>query len=319
MKKLIAKIKSFTFEEKSIYSSRLSVITNSIFAIGKIILSFFQGIFFLVAGIFNIFMAFSKLHCYIGARYPKKGSFKLHNTMIGVFLLLSGLQYGIYMTRLLFTDTPIMEYDMYLGIGVATVSFIELGFAIKGMFNAYGKGHYFRNIKLINLCSTLTAIVTTEIALTSFATETDTRLISGMFGLLVAFIIVLIAIYVLIAPKVSIVDRKENNYILIENEKEINEESIIITLTYSKVISNFYYEGKKEGNKIIGEIKKDKNPLSKWNIWVKILIIVLSEILIFVYAIWALIFHFRCYSLIDKLDSKMLEKGYKKLEKEEIC
>lgn len=314
MKKIIQKIKSFTFQEKAIYSTRLSVITNTIFAIAKIILSFFQGVFFLVAGIFNIFVAISKLHCYIGARYGSEEKFAFHNRMIGIFLFLAGLQYGIYMARLIFTDIAVMEYDMFLGIAVATISFVELGFAIKGMFNAYGKGHYFRNIKLINFCSSLTAIVTTEIALTSFASEVDTRFMNGLFGIIIAFIIILISIYVLIAPKISIVDREHNVYVLKEGKEKLKEETLVMQLTFSKLIGNYSYVAKVEDDIIDGRIIKGKSPIAKWNIWIKILVIVLSEILIFVYAGWALVFHFRCANLIKKLDKIMLEKGYIKDE-----
>lgn len=313
MMKIIKKYRNLSFEEKTIFSTRISIFTNAIFAIGKFLISFFNGIFFVIAGIINLFIMIAKLECYLGEKYPDKKSFKYRNNMIGMFLVFAGLEYGIYMARLIFTDVKVMDYDMFLGIMVATISFIELGFAIKGLFNAYGKGHYYRNIKLINFCSALTAMCLTEIAITSFASQTDTRIIDGIFGISVAFIIILIAVYIFIAPKISIVDREHNTYELILGKETYHETEINIQLTNSKFFGNYTYIGKNENNIIDGKIVQGRSPIYEWHIVVKILIIVLSEILIFVYAIGALIYHFKNASLIRKLDKKMLEINYKRI------
>lgn len=317
MMKLINKYRSLSFEEKTIFSTKISIFTNSAFAIGKFIIAIFNGIFFVVAGLINVFIMISKLECYLGERYPNKKSFKYRNNMIGIFLLLAGLEYVIYMTRLTFTDIEVMDYSMFLGINIALISFIEIGFAIKGCFNAYGKGHYYRNIKLINLCSALTAIVLTEIAITSFASETDTRIIDGIFGMSVGVLIILIAIYIFFAPRISIVDREYNAYRLISGKEQYPEKEIKIQLTNSKIYGNYTYIGTINENIISGKIEKGKSPIRNWNIYVKILIIVLSEILIFVYAGGALIFHFKNANLIEKLDNKMLDLNYIKIKQSE--
>lgn len=313
MKTLINKYRSLSFEEKTIFSSKVSVALNALLAIGKIILSFFYGVFFLVAGIVNVFFMMSKLECYLGERYPNKKSFKYRNIFIGVFLLLAGLEYSIYMARMVFTDIELMQYNAFLAINVAAVSFVELGVAIYGCFKSYGKGHYYRNIKLISLCSALTAIVLTEVALMSFASETDSRLIDGLFGMAVGLIIILIAVYIFIAPKVSIVDREHNVYKLKDGCVSSVVDKVEIKLTDSKFYGNYTYVGKIEGKLIDGHIIKGKSPLLKWNIYIQILIIILSEILIFPYAVGALIFHFKCASLIEKLDNIMLEMNYEKI------
>lgn len=46
-----------------------------------------------------------------------------------------------------------------------------MGVAITGIFRTYGKGHYFRNIKIINFCSAYTALVLNEVDLMSFTFE----------------------------------------------------------------------------------------------------------------------------------------------------
>ena len=89
----------------------------------------------------------------------------------------------------------------------------------------------------------------------------------------------------------------------------IIEDEINIQLTNSKFYGNFNYIGKKEGNIIKGKIIKGKSPIFKWNIYLLILVIVLSEILIFPYAVGAFIFYLKSSKIIDKLDNIMKEKG----------
>ena len=318
MKKWIQKYRSLSFEQKTLFNTVFSVFLNVILAIVKFILAIiFQDVFFFVAGVFNTFILISKLSCYIGVKYPKVKSFKFHNNMIGTFLFLAGFQYGIHMTRLLFKKAEVFNYGMVLGVIVAFVSFVEMGIAIKGCFNSFGKGHYYRNIKLINLCSAFTAIALTEVAIMSFASGIDHREISGMFGMAVSIIIEFIAIYIFIAPYVSLVDRKHNVYQLKNGQNKYQDDKLIIELTISKWYGNYHYEANVQDNKIDGYIIKGESPIFKWNIYILILVIVLSEILIFPYAIGALVFHFKCSTLVKKLDEKLLELGYEKIKEEE--
>ena len=305
--------RSLSFKEKTIFTTRVSILINLILGVGKVILSFFFGIFFLVAAIVNFFIMLTKLECYLGIKYPDKKSFDYRNKCVGIFLLIAGAEYTIYMGRMIFTDVSIMDYDMILGIIIACISFVELALAIKGCFKSYGKGHYYRNIKLTSLCSALTAIVLTEVALTSFASETDLRVINGLVGMIVGIIIVLISIYVFIAPRISIVDNEHNVYKLKENSDHIREEEIMIKLTNSKFYRNYVYVGKVVGSIIDGNIIQEKSPIWSWNIYWLSLVILLSEILIFPYAVGALVFNIKCRNIISELDEKMLKIGYVKV------
>ena len=256
----------------------------------------------------------TKLECYLGVKYPNKKSFEYRNKCVGIFLLIAGLEYAIYMGRMIFTNVRIMEYDMILGIVIACVAFVELAIAIKGCFNSLGKGHYYRNIKLTSLCSALTAIVLTEVALTSFASEIDLRIINGLVGMIVGVVIVLISLYVFIAPKISVIDKEYNVYKLKESYKSIIDKQIKIELTKSKFYRNYVYLGNVEGIKVVGNITQTKSPIWSWNIYLLCLVILLSEILIFPYAIGALVFHFKSRNVIVNLDNEMLERGYEKIK-----
>ena len=318
IKSLINKYRSFSFEQKTVFTAKFSIFSNAFFAVAKFILAIFNGVFFFVAGVLNIFMMIAKLECYLGIKKNNKEDFKQRNFLIGLFLIFAGLQYAIYMSRLIYSDVEVMDYNMIMGISIACISFVELGFAIKGIFNASGKGHYYRNIKLINLASAFTAIVLTEVALMSFASTVDTRLIDGLFGVVVGFINVLIGIFIIVAPKVSVVDREYNEFKAIDKNALLKDD-IKIKLTNSKFYADFYFEGKIENDYIKGHIVKGKTPIWGWNIYLLILVITLSEILIFPYAIGALVNYFKGNKLFVNLDSKMLELGYKKVKEEESC
>lgn len=315
MKKLVHDYRKLSFEERTLFNARFSIVFNAILALAKFILAIFNGIFFVITGIVNIFILISKLECYLGVKYPHKKTFKFRNNMIGIFLILAGIQYTIYMARLIFTNVDVMSYGQMLGICIALISFIEMGVAIKGCFNAYGKGHYYRNIKLINLCSAFTAIVLTEIAIMSFASEESSRLIDGIFGVSVGAIIIFIGVFVLIAPKISIVDNEHNTYKLKEGyASKFDTDTIELKLTNSRFYGDFYYVAKINKDDVDGHIIKGKSPIFKWNIYVKIIVIILSEILIFPYAIGAFVFYFKNAKLVKKLDSIMLENNYIKKE-----
>ena len=155
----------------------------------------------------------------------------------------------------------------------------------------------------------------------SFAYQGNSTILNCAFVIVVGVIIILIAIYILIAPKISIVERKKNVYKLIPNEKpidfSINEQEFVYQLTHSKFYGNYVYIGKINGNIVDGIIVKQKSPIFKWNIWIKILVIILSEILIFPYAVGALVFHFKSSQVRDKLDKKMIENNYIKINDKE--
>lgn len=316
--KVVTKFRNMSFEERCIVTVKFSIIFNSILALGKFGLAIFnQDVFFFVAGVINIFMMISKLECYSGIKLNNNQYSK--NTLVAIFLGLSGIQYIIYMARLIYGGVPLSDYGPIIGVMIAAVAFTELGIAVFGCFKAIGKGFYFKNVKLINFCSALTAIVLTEIALMTFAPKENTNienlnleLISGLFGIIVGVIILLIAIYVLIQPRISILGKERNMYKYVNGY--YNNEKISIKLTNSKFYADYYYEAIVVDNKADGMIIKSKNPIKSWNIWILIIVITLSEILIFPYAVGALIRHFKDTKLIKTLDDKMKELGFEKID-----
>ena len=76
MIKLIKKYLNLTYKEKNVFSAKFSLIFNTLLAIGKITLSIFKGVFFLVSGILNVFITISKLECYRGIKEKSENLLK---------------------------------------------------------------------------------------------------------------------------------------------------------------------------------------------------------------------------------------------------
>lgn len=311
MKQWILKYKNLSFEQKTIFYTRFSIAWNGLLSVAKGILSIYS-LAFLPAAIVNLCIMLSKLECLFGITRRDKQSFRSRNMKVSIFLTLAGIQYTGYMSRYLFGYEG-RSYSMILGVMIAFMSFLEFGIAIKGCFNAYGKGHYYRNIKLISLCSAMTAIALTELAIMSFSSKEAHNELDGLLGIIVGIIMILIGIYIFFAPRISIVDRKHNSYKAMDASQFTCEE-FTIQLTHSKLYGNYVYHAKLEDEIIDGVILKEKSPIFNWPIWIKIGIIILSEILIFPYAVGALIFHFKDAGIIKKLDGIMQDKQCLKLE-----
>ncbi|MDE7263501.1 MAG: hypothetical protein K2N64_02410 [Anaeroplasmataceae bacterium] len=309
--------RGLSFEERTLFHAKFSIIFNFILAVGKVILGFFVNAVFFVTAVVNGFMMLSRLECYLGVTKPNSKSFWYRNNFIGAFLVLAGVQYTFYMVMLWISRFETRSYTMIVGIVIAFVSFIELGVAIKGCFNAYGRGHYYRNIKMTNLCSALTAIALTEMAITSFSSVEQNTKIDNWFGLVVGISIILMGCFVFIAPLISIVDRKRNVYQMTEDSDFNTECRIRYQLTKSRIYGNYFYIGRIQGGLIRGVVVKGKNPILQFNIFVKMILILFSEILIFPYAVGALIFHFRCATIIKKLDQYMISHGCIKIVEQE--
>lgn len=311
MKQWILKYRLMTFEQRTIFNTRFSIGFNAFLALVKFSVSFIN-LALLVSGIVNIFLMLAKLVCLRGVTSPRKRGFKKRNTLIAIFLLLAGLQYTGYMSLLIFTPVQSTNYYMSIGIVIAFCSFVEMGIAIRGCFVASGRGHYYRNIKLISLCSALTAIALTEMAITSFADPNPNKFYDGICGVCVGAIIILIGIYIYFAPKISILDHRYHRYIMTTNS-HFEKDDLILDLTNSRIYGNFVYVAILRDGMVEGLIFKRKSPIKKWNVFLKIGILILSEILIFPYAIGGLIFYFKSRMIVKTLDQKMIEFGCMRL------
>lgn len=314
MKKTIKKVINLSFEEKTVLLSIISVCFNFIFGVGKIIMSFFFGVFFLASGIVNILLGFAKLTCYIGIK-RKDLSFTKAKTIVSILIFIAGIEYTIYMLRYVFWGYTISPYQANIAIIIASVSFTEMILAIIGLFKSLYVSHYYRFIKIINFISALSAIMLTMVALLSFASTNSNELLCGLSGALCGIIIMLLAVYIYFSEKLTIIGKECNHY-KIKNKmhNEINTETIEIILSDNFWFGGYRYIGKVRDGVVEGEIIRTRWKFNSLNIYIKILLIILSEILVFVYFIGRCIFLIKNIKMINKLDTLMLERGYEKIK-----
>lgn len=309
MKNPIKLYRNLSFEQKTTMTTKLSILINFSLGLGKIILSIFRGVFFMISGIVNFFIMFAKRQCLSSIKSLNSEHRKSQNKLIAALLMIAGLLYGIYMLRFIFTMEGTYNYSRQLGICIATVSFFELVISIKGCFNSRGKGIYFRNIKLINLCSALTAISLTQVALMTFSNSENVAFYNGLFGAIVGLIIVVIGFTMNFLPDYDIEDYRNIRY-----QTTLEDQELSIQITNSKFYANYFLKGNIKNGVFIGDIYKSHNPIRKLNIFILILVIILSEILIFPYAIGGLVVYFKNQNVLKLMDEKMLELGFTKQE-----
>jgi hypothetical protein len=152
------------------YTARISMLGNFLVAAGKVALGIFTAsVFFLISGIYSIGIGYAKSTYYAGLKKSDTSlkSEKPFFIKIAITLFASGVVYIIYMMRLFFISAS-FDYGTIPSIGIAAISFLEIGMAIGGLLRA-GKQRdlLLSGLRCINLSSGMTAIVFTQVALLS--------------------------------------------------------------------------------------------------------------------------------------------------------
>lgn len=309
------KYKSLDFEKKLVMKS----IITSTFTLFACLYKVFMGIvvdpvYFMLAS-FSLFLLLSKVECIIGILTDKK-DFNKRNKLISLFLFLGGLLFLIYMILDTIFDIYKAKSGFYTSIISAAISFSELGIAIYGFNKAKYTSYFYRDIKIISIIFALNAMISTEIALLTTFGEGKSIYYSIM-GIVVGIITILISIYVYFEPKIGAINKEINNYKLVHpsiNKIIDMSKNDKFYISKSWTCGSYYYEYEIINNEIYGKIKQEKNIFKRSNIIIKILFIILSEILLFVYGFIYLIFFFRNINIIKRLDKKMNKNGFIKIE-----
>lgn len=303
-------IKRFNKEDRIFKLTTICSLSLNLFiGIGKWILAIFSGVVFFVSGVVNILMGVAKLISYIGL-LNNDSDFKKRNFVVSFLVFLSGAEYFIYMLNVYLGNFSLSAYEMQIALLIALVSFIEIGVAIYGLVKIKGRGHSFKNIKLINFVLALEAMVLTETAILSF-TESVTFASSSLFGLIIGIFVMVLSLFMFLSPFITIANQEQNDFLLIQKSKNnlIKEEGSL-TLAKSFIYGNYVYLYKFNGEVVSGNIIKEDGFWKKTHLLIKIILIVLSEILIFAWLIGRFIYFLRCMFLIKKLQKVMIENGF---------
>lgn len=325
MKNPLKAYRSKSLEEKIIINTIISLCFSGILAISKLIVGLFTDYNLITIAIYTIFLLLAKLQCVLGTK-SEKISFEKRNTIISILLFFSSLFYIGFMVSSLFIERTIKNNGMLYVLILALISFGEFGFAIAGLIRTKNKGHYYRNIKIINFCIALIAILTTQVAILNMQEEPgfkeQTVPYNAYMGIGVGIFITLCSLFILVAPKVSIVENDHFCFSLIDQDKnhliDMNNTTYSLILLKSRVYGDYIYDATIKDNFVDGYIKRGVTLWKRMHISLKILCIILSEILIFIYLIGQLVLYFRAITLLKNLKNTFLNNGFKLITSEEI-
>lgn len=148
-------------------------------------------------------------------------------------------------------------YETSIALIIALVSFIEIGVVISGLIRLKGRGHSFRNIKLINFVLALEALVLTETAILSFTNSDTFEVSSSLFGFIVGIFVMVLSIFMVFSPYITIANQEKNDFILVNKDKNNLEEEGELILSKSFIYGDYVYKYKFiNEEEVIGEITK---------------------------------------------------------------
>ena len=254
----------------------------------------------MVSGIVNLLISASKLNLFLGN--IKKLKYENAYAYANVLMALACLQYVIFISRFLYAYEGVYTiYPMEINITVAFVAFLELFFAIRNLYLDKMNGGFFRCFKLMNFYASLVVMnLTMDCLLNSnLESEHDYKYLVAYAGLTLGLIFFLVFTFNNFIEDLSPID---NNILFIKSKKDVPEREVILkSNTFYSYVA--YYERLNEDT-VKCEIKRE-NLRRKINIFIRIILIILSEILIFVYFIMAIIYYIRSLTVVSKIKKEM--------------
>lgn len=317
MKNLFSKYRNLTFEQKTVVKTAIGLCSSAVLAIAKFIIGLFTDYNLCSIAIYSFGILLAKLECVLGIKSAKR-SFKQRNNLVAIFLFISSVLYTGFMCRMLFIERPLKDNGMLYVLLLAFISFMEFGFALAGLVRNKNKGHLYRNIKIINFCVALIAILTTQMAILNMITKSNVVNIANAYtGIGVGIFIALCAVFIFFAPKISVIDREHNVFKLTDSTKNnlinMQDTAIELTLCKSFVYGSYIYRAVIRDEIIDGNIGRGTTLWQRMNIVLKILWCILSEILLFVWLIGRFILMLRSMNIPRRLERKMNLNGFEKI------
>lgn len=141
---------------------------NILLGTGKLLMGIFSGSFFtIVHALYTYGMVTAKFCALRGIAVPVQKQYAYYRRAACI-LIAASLCYAVYAARLL-GNPQSTQYHPYLAMGIATVTFAEIGLNLWGLLVERKKRSLpFHALKAINLASSLIGLVLTQTALLSF-------------------------------------------------------------------------------------------------------------------------------------------------------
>lgn len=311
MGNIFAKYRGLTFEQKIIIKTVISLCFSSALACGKFAIGLFSDYGLCVIAVYTLALLAAKLQCVLGAKAGGAG-FKWRNALVSAFLLLSSAVYIGFMCAALFIPREKAERGLFYVLMLAFISFCELGFALAGIFRTKNRGHFYRDIKIINFCMALIAILTTQTAILDFMGTENTSTYNACTGIGIGVFIALCAVFISVAPKLSVVGREKNSFVLADagKNKLVRGGGLELALCKSFVYGSYVYRAAFSNGRLNGEIVRTPSLWKRMNVVFKVLCCILSEILVFVWLAGRAALFVRAANLPGRLEKILKENGF---------
>lgn len=305
-----------TFEQRIVFNTIIGLCFSFAFACGKFIIGLLSDYNLCVIAVYSVALLLSKLECVLAVK-SRRLSERTRNILTSCFLLLSSIVYVAFMWKVYFAERKPHSYGLNYVAIVALISFSEIGFAVSGILRTKNKNLFYRNIKIINFCIGLTALLTTQITILDYCAESGADFFNACTGIGVGCIIAVVALYILFSPKICVAGRERNSFILKDKTKnkliDMRNGSAEIILCKSRVYAPYIYRAEICGERIEGRICRGTSLWQRIHILLKILCCILSEILIFVWLAGRFIFFIRSVNLPLRLEKLMERNGFAKI------
>lgn len=317
MKNIAKKKKKDTFFKKYIKQlPYLSLIINFLVALFNIITGLFLNYSILIIGIYSLLISFSKLVSLYSISKNKANDTRF-NLLTAILIFISSLIYIIYMSLLLNDLNIKTKYTLVYSIFLALIAFTQLTITIRSFFKINIDTLARRNLLLIYFICALTSLLTTQIALLSINTSPsiDTNFYNGISGISIGIFTLIISLFIVFSKKYSLIVNNNFAFKVVDSSKNkkldlTNKENSLV-LIKSKIYGTYIYSYSYQDDSINGNIIKIKPSIKNINIFIKIILIILSEILIFIYLIGYLIFLILLIFIKDKLIKIMEDSGFR--------
>lgn len=294
----------------------LSLLINFLIALFNMISGLFFNYSILIIGVFSLLISFSKLVSLYSINKNKANDSK-YNLLTAILIFISSLIYIIYMSLLLNNLNIKVKYTLFYSIFLALIAFTQLILTIRSFFTINVDTLARRNLLLIYFVCALTSLLTTQIALLSVNTSPsiDINFYNGISGISIGIFTLIISLFIIFSKKYSLIVNNNFTFKLIDSSKNkkldlTNKEDSFI-LIKSKIYGTYIYSYICIDDSINGKITKIKPSIKNVNIFIKVILIILSELLIFVYLVGYIIFLIFLIFLKDKLIKIMKDNGFK--------
>lgn len=302
-----------SYERKLIVKTTAGMIFSAVLAAGKFAIGLFTDADLCVIALYTAAILLSKLECVLGATNDRR-PFGTRIVLCALFLFVSSVFYVGYMSATLLRGISPESRGLSETLIVVFLSFCELGFAVAGIFGTKNKGCLYRNIRLINFCAAIIAILTAQTAILAFcATENACRYNAGT-GIGVGCFIALCAAYIVAAPAVGFEGRENASFLLTDPSKntrvDMEREFAELVLCRSGVYGSYVFSAKIDRMRVDGTIARKPSLWKRMHPCLKVLCCVLSEILVFAWLFGRLIFFLRSLFLPRRLAALMEKNGF---------